>query len=41
MPPPWYKGGWMEPLRGGFDMWEYFETIYQVYLRGGGTAEGL
>ena len=27
--PPWYKGGggWMDPLPGVFDMFQYFETI--------------
>ena len=25
--PPWYKGGWMEPLPGDFYMLQYFEMI--------------
>jgi len=27
IPPPWYKGVWMEPLPGVFYMLQYFETI--------------
>ena len=28
IPPPWYKGGWMEPFPGVFNMLQYkFETI--------------
>ena len=37
-----------EPLTGGFDMLQYFETIFplvekqdEVYFRGGGAAGGL
>ena len=25
-----YKGGWMEPLPGVFDMLQYFETILSL-----------
>ena len=27
IPPPWYKGGGMEPLPAVFDILQYFETI--------------
>lgn len=27
IPPPYYKGGWMKPLPGVFDMLRYFKTV--------------
>ena len=49
IPPPCYKGGWLDPLRV-FDMLQYFETILpsveslwsslqdEVYFMGSGAA---